>query len=226
MSASLDCLHAGDVNGDKAVIWLHGLGASGHDFEPIVPELNLPADHDIHFIFPHAPNQPVSLNGGMAMPSWYDIVALQADAPEDEAGIKRSEQAILKLIEAEQQRGVKSENIILAGFSQGGVMALYSGLRHRQQLGGIMALSCYLPLAAALIREANQGLLASHELSIFQAHGQQDPVVTYSMGETSRDHLQQLGYKPKWHSYAMQHSVCEEEIQDIGNWLKQRFGYS
>lgn len=223
MSEVLECLHAGDHNGDKAVIWLHGLGASGHDFEPIVPELNLPANHGIHFIFPHAPRQPVTLNAGMVMPSWYDIVALQADAPEDEVGIKASEQLILRLIEAEQQRGVNAENIILAGFSQGGVMALYTGLRHRQPLGGILALSCYLPLVTSLIAEAEQDLLAPRELPVFQAHGLHDPVVTYALGEDSKFYLQQMGYTPEWHSYPMQHSVCEEETGDIGNWLKQRF---
>ncbi len=223
MSETLDCIHAGDPNGDKAVIWLHGLGASGHDFEPIVPELNLPVEHGIHFIFPHAPSQPISLNAGVVMPAWYDIIALQADAPEDESGIKQSEQHILTLIEIERQRGVKAENIILAGFSQGGVMALYTGLRHQPQLGGIMALSCYLPLAASLVAEAKTGSLSPHSLPIFQAHGLHDPVVAYSMGEDSKFYLQQLGYQPQWHSYPMQHSVCEQEIEDIASWLKQRF---
>ncbi len=222
MSESLAYIDAGDHNGDKAVIWLHGLGASGDDFEPIVPQLELPTDHGIHFIFPHAPRQPVTLNAGMVMPSWYDIVALQADAPEDESGIRRSEQLILKLIEAEQQRGVKAENIILAGFSQGGVMALYTGLRHRQPLGGILALSCYLPLAASLIAEAEQDLLAPRGLPVFQAHGLHDPVVAYALGEDSKFYLQKMGYTSEWHQYPMQHSVCEEEIQDIGGWLKQR----
>ncbi len=222
MSALPDCVHAGDPNGERAVIWLHGLGASGHDFEPIVPELNLPPDHGIHFVFPHAPNQPVTVNAGVVMPAWYDIIALQADAPEDEAGIKQSEQRILTLIEAEQARGVKTENIILAGFSQGGVMALYTGLRFKSPLGGVMTLSCYLPLVASLMREAEQGDLAPRSLPIFQAHGLHDPVVAYSMGEDSKFYLQQLGYQPEWHSYPMQHSVCEEEIEDIGRWLKQR----
>jgi len=223
MSETLDCIHAGDPAGDKAVIWLHGLGASGHDFEPIVPELDLPQNHGIHFIFPHAPRQPVTLNGGMVMPAWYDIYALQADAPEDEAGIKRAEQLIQKLIEVELQRGVKAENIVLAGFSQGGVVALYTGLRFGEKLGGILALSCYLPLAASLMTEAEKGGLAPRSLPIFQAHGQHDPVVAYAMGEASKVYLQQLGYTPEWHSYPMQHSVCEEEIRDIANWLKQRF---
>ncbi len=222
MSALPDCVHAGDPTGERAVIWLHGLGASGHDFEPIVPELNLPPDHGIHFVFPHAPKQPVTINAGVVMPAWYDIIALQADAPEDEAGIKQSEQRILALIEAEQARGVKTENIILAGFSQGGVMALYTGLRFKSPLGGVMALSCYLPLVASLMREAEQGDLAPRSLPIFQAHGLHDPVVAYSMGEDSKFYLQQLGYQPEWHSYPMQHSVCEEEIEDIGRWLKQR----
>lgn len=222
MSETLDCIHAGDPAGDRAVIWLHGLGASGHDFEPIVPELDLPQNHGIHFIFPHAPRRPVTVNGGMVMPAWYDIYALQADAAEDETGIKHAEQLIQKLIEKELQRGVKAENIVLAGFSQGGVIALYTGLRFTEKLGGILALSCYLPLAASLRAEAGQGGLAPRSLPIFQAHGLQDPVVAYAMGENSMHYLQQLGYKPEWHSYPMQHSVCEEEIRDIANWLKQQ----
>lgn len=221
MSGTLDCIHAGDPTGDKTVIWLHGLGASGHDFEPIIAELDLPQNHAIHFIFPHAPCLPVTLNAGMVMPAWYDIVALQANAPEDEAGIKHAEQLICELIAAELQRGVKAENIILAGFSQGGVMALYTGLRFAHKLGGILALSCYLPLATLLIAEAEQGSLAPRNLPIFQAHGLHDPVVAYAMGEDSKAYLQQLGYKPEWHSYPMQHSVCEEEIWDIATWLKQ-----
>jgi len=224
MNEILDCIHAGDMAGDRAVIWLHGLGASGHDFEPVVPELDLPENHGIHFIFPHAPRQPVTLNGGMVMPAWYDIYALQAGAPEDEAGIKHAEQLIHHLIEAEQQRGVATENIVLAGFSQGGVMALYTGLRMKQKLGGIMALSCYLPLAASLAAEADGGTLASRDLPIFMAHGLHDPVVSYEMGEKAKSKLQAMGYQPEWHRYPMPHSVCEEEIRDIADWLKQCLG--
>ncbi|HEB54970.1 MAG TPA: carboxylesterase [Gammaproteobacteria bacterium] len=222
MSETLDCIHSGDPNADRAVIWLHGLGASGHDFEPIVPELRLPQNPGIHFIFPHAPHLPVTINAGMVMPAWYDIYSLEADAREDELGIKHSEQLIRTLIETELQRGVKAEHIILAGFSQGGVMALYTGLRFTPMLGGILALSCYLPLAASLMAEADQARLASCDLPIFQAHGLHDPVVPYSLGETSRNHLQQMGYHPEWHSYPMQHSLCEKEIRDIRDWLKQR----
>ncbi len=222
MSETLEYVHSGDPNADKTVIWLHGLGTSGHDFEPIVPELGLPKNHDIHFIFPHAPRQPVTINAGMIMPAWYDIYALEADAREDEVGIKRAEQLIRTLIEAELERGVKAENIILAGFSQGGVMALYTGLRFAPALGGILALSCYLPLAASLMTDAAQDKLAPRNLPIFQAHGLHDPVVAYSLGETSRDYLQQMGYQPEWHRYPMQHSLCEEEIRDISVWLKQR----
>ncbi len=223
MSETLDCIHSGDQDGDKSVIWLHGLGASGDDFEPIVAELGLPQDHGIHFIFPHAPRLPVTINTGMVMPAWYDIYSLQADAREDEIGIKHAEQLIQTLIKTELGRGVKTENIILAGFSQGGVMALYTGLRFAPMLGGILALSCYLPLAASLVAEAGQGTLAPRSLPVFQAHGQHDPVVAYSMGEDSRLYLQQMGYTPEWHSYSMQHSVCEEEIRNIGDWLKPRF---
>lgn len=224
MNEILGCIHAGDPAGNKTVIWLHGLGASGHDFEPIVPELDLPPEHGIHFIFPHAPRLPVTLNGGMVMPAWYDIYALQTGAPEDEAGIQHAEQLIRRLIETEQQRGVATENIVLAGFSQGGVMALYTGLRFTQKLGGIMALSCYLPLATSLLAEAKNGSLAPRNLPFFLAHGLHDPVVAYSMGENSKLRLQEMGYAPEWRSYPMQHSVCEEEIRDISVWLKQRPG--
>lgn len=222
MSEISGCLHSGNLEGDKAVIWLHGLGASGHDFEAIVPELALPQDHGIHFIFPHAPRLPVTINAGMVMPAWYDIYSLQADAREDETGIKHAELLIQTLIETELKRGVKAEDIILAGFSQGGVIALYTGLRFIPRLGGILALSCYLPLAVSLMAEVEQGKFASRSLPIFQAHGRYDPVVAYVLGEDSRFYLQQMGYKPEWHSYSMQHSICEDEIRDIGNWLKQR----
>ena len=222
MTDTLNCLHAGDRNGDKAVIWLHGLGASGHDFEPIVPELDLPPDHGIHFLFPHAPRQPVTINAGVVMPAWYDIIALAADAPEDANGIHRSEARIRQLIDGERQRGVPAENIVLAGFSQGGVMALYTGLRHRPRLGGIMALSCYLPLVAELVDTAET--LAERTLPVFQAHGLHDPVVPLALGEDARFYLQKLGYAPEWHTYPMQHSVCEAEIRDIGAWLKRCFG--
>lgn len=222
MNETLDCLHGGDPNGNKSVIWLHGLGASGHDFQPIVPELGLPQNHGIHFIFPHAPRLPVTINAGEVMPAWYDIYALQADARQDEAGLKRAERLIQALIEAERQRGVEAKNIVLAGFSQGGAMALYSGLRFAPTLGGILALSCYLPVAASLMAEADQGKLAPRNLPIFQAHGLYDPVVAYALGEQSRLYLQQMGFKPEWHSYPMQHSVGEKETRDIGVWLKQR----
>ena len=224
----LQYIEAGESGADKSIIWLHGLGADGNDFMPIVPELGL-ADCGIHFIFPHAPVRPVTINAGASMRAWYDIHGLYAGAAEDEKGIKDSEQLIIELIEQERNRGVSAENIILAGFSQGGAMALFTGLRYREKLGGILALSCYLPLASQFMEmnlddpdnQSMSDIQAARDIPLMLAHGVHDPVVPYSMGEDSLHYLQKLGYKPQWHRYPMQHSVCPEEINDIANWLKQ-----
>ncbi|MDH5571282.1 MAG: alpha/beta hydrolase [Gammaproteobacteria bacterium] len=218
---NLQYVEAGDVDGDKSIIWLHGLGADGYDFEPIVPELRLD-DKGIHFIFPHAPVRPVTINAGASMRAWYDIYAINAGAPEDKKGIEDSRQRIVELIEQEKNRGVKAENIIIAGFSQGGAMALHTGLHYPEKLGGILALSCYLPLMSELMA-MNAEKLVVRDIPIMLVHGIHDPVVPYSMGEDSRYYLQKLGYTPQWHSYPMQHSVCPEEIDDISEWLKQVF---
>src|SRR5512139_876605 len=197
-----------------SIIWLHGLGADGEDFVPVAEEIRLPVA--MRYLFPHAPKQPVTINGGFIMRAWYDIVAPDIDAQQDEAGIRASQHEVEKLIEQEKARGVAEENIFLAGFSQGGAIALHTGLRHPARLGGILALSTYLPLADTLNQEVSPS--AKHT-PIFFAHGRSDPVVPYSLGKMSADRLQQLGYRVDWHEYGMPHSVCMEEIQDIERWL-------
>ena len=202
-----------------SVIWLHGLGADGNDFAPIVPELRLP-QRDIRFVFPNAPQIPVTINGGMVMPAWYDIsdVAIRR---EDETGVRASQAAIEALIAREISRGSPAGNIVLAGFSQGGAIALQTALRHPERLAGVMALSTYLPLADLLADEA-AGI--NRDVPVFMAHGSSDPVITLSRAEQSRDHLKSLGYRIDWHTYAMAHAVCPQEIADIGTWLNRVLG--
>lgn len=197
-----------------SVIWLHGLGADGHDFVPIVTELNLPETAGIRFVFPHAPQRPVTLNNGYIMRAWYDIYPDFGD--EDEVGIRVTQQQINDLIEQEIKRGIPAEKIILAGFSQGGAMALYCGLRYVHKLGGILALSTYLPLATQLVQEAN---MANQTIPIFMAHGRFDEIIYLNWAEQSLAFLQQHGYTVDFHVYAMAHQVCNEELQDIRNWL-------
>ena len=202
-----------------SIIWLHGLGADGNDFAPIVPELNLRGAPAIRFIFPHAPLRPVTINNGQVMRAWYDISFddLAGNARRaDERGVRESQAQIGQLIDRERERGITDSNIVLAGFSQGGAIALHTGLRHPHPLAGIMALSTYLPLAGSLAQEATP---ANANISIFMAHGTQDPVVPYAMGKAAHAHLQQAGYPVQWHEYPMPHSVCHEEIRDIGTWL-------
>ena len=214
----LPCVELGPEQAEHSIIWLHGLGANGHDFEPIVPELQLPASAKIRFIFPHAPQQPVTINSGVVMPAWHDIVSPDFAQQEDEAGIRQSQQHIDILIQRETARGIATENIIIAGFSQGGAIALQTGLRYPQRLAGVMALSSYLPLAQSLHREASE---ANRNLPIFMAHGNHDPIVPLTLGEDSRHYLEQYGYEPEWKTYNMEHSVCQDEIDDISRWLKQ-----
>ena len=216
----LPCVELGPRQADYSIIWLHGLGANGHDFEPIVPELQLPQDANIRFVFPHAPSRPVTINAGMVMPAWYDILAPAFDLAEDDAGIRQSQQQLERLIGREVERGVRTEHIVLAGFSQGGAIALHTGLRYSHRLAGIMALSCYLPLAASLQAEASRH---NREVPVFMAHGTHDPIVPLRLAENSRQQLEQLGYQIEWHSYEMEHSVCAEEIRDIGRWLRKVF---
>ena len=207
---------------DAAVIWLHGLGADGSDFLPIVDELALPAELAIRFIFPHAPHRAITCNGGYVMRGWYDIYSLDSLDREDLEGLEESRAIVEQLIHQQVDRGIAAERIILMGFSQGGAVVLHTGLRHDRRLAGIGALSTYLPLRSAL-HNADSG----HELSaanartpIFMAHGNHDPVVLYQYGKDSCATLKALGYDVQWHSYPMEHSVCLEEIHDIGAWLR------
>lgn len=198
-----------------SIIWLHGLGADGHDFVPMVDELKLPAA--VRYIFPHAPKIPVTLNGGFVMRAWYDIRGMDIASQQDEAGIRASQHAIEALIAAEIARGIPAQQIFLAGFSQGGAIALHTALRLDTPLAGVLALSTYLPLAELAASETRQ-----HTTPIFMAHGRNDPVVPYALGIRSRERLSGLGCTVQWHEYAMQHSVCEAELRDIEAWLQQQ----
>jgi len=197
-----------------AVLWLHGLGADGHDFEPIVPELGLSVP--VRFVFPHAPVRPVTINGGMAMRAWYDILGFDRRAREDAAGIRASAAAVTELVDREIERGMSSDRIVLAGFSQGGAIALHTALREPRPLGGVLALSTYLPLAATLASERSA---VNARLPLFMAHGTDDGVLPLQLAETARGALEALGYAVEWHAYPMAHSVCMEEIGAIGAWL-------
>ncbi|OZI62490.1 alpha/beta hydrolase [Bordetella genomosp. 11] len=201
-----------------AVIWLHGLGADGNDFAPIVPELRLPAAPAVRFVFPHAPVQPVTINGGMHMRSWYDILVMDLVRREDAAGIRRSEAAVRALIARENARGIPTSRIVLAGFSQGCAVTLHTGLRLPEKLAGMMGLSGYLPLLDAASAERHG---ANADTPIFLAHGEYDPVVNIARATASRDMLTSLGHDVRWHTYPMQHSVCAEEIADIRDFLME-----
>lgn len=208
------------VNPTLTVIWLHGLGADGHDFVPIIPELGLPTDAAVRFIFPHAPAIPVTINGGYVMPAWYDILSLDGDQRKvDVAGICASREAIRQLIATENARGVPCSRIVLAGFSQGGAIAWLTGLTHVEPLAGILALSTYLPTPELLRDELNPACLASPMLA---AHGRHDDVVALSMGRTAVSVVESLGGQVVWQDYAMAHAVCLDEIRDIGDWLRAR----
>jgi phospholipase/carboxylesterase len=200
-----------------SVIWLHGLGADGHDFEPIVPELGLPATLPTRFVFPNAPMMAVTINGGYVMPAWYDVTSQNLGEMEDERGIRASQQALEKLIQQEEARGIPSNRIILAGFSQGGAIALFTALRFPRPLGGVLALSTYLPLPQKLANEAHASNAA---LPVFMGHGQMDGVITLAQGAAAHDFLVSRGIPVKWREYAMAHSVCPEEIRDIGGWIR------
>jgi len=200
---------------DAAVIWLHGLGADGRDFEPIVPELRLPQSLSLRFVFPHAPIRPVTLNQGMRMRAWYDILQL-GGGREDDPGIRASQKSLEDLIAREGSRGIAPGRVVLAGFSQGGAIALQTALRYGERLAGTLALSTYLPLAPTLAAERNP---ANRDVPIFMAHGSQDPMIPLDRARASRDALAALGYAVEWREYPMQHSVCLEEIADIAAWL-------
>jgi len=202
-----------------SVIWLHGLGADGNDFAPIVPELVSPQWPALRFVFPHAPVRPVTINGGMPMRAWYDILGMDLMSRQDATGMRASIDAVEALIARENERGVPSERIVLAGFSQGGAIALSAGLRHAQRLAGIVALSTYLPLADTLASERSA---ANAQAPIFWGHGTMDPVVILQRGLDSRAALEALGYAVDWHTYPMPHSVCAEEIADLRRWFDAR----
>lgn len=200
-----------------AVIWMHGLGADGNDFVPIVRELDLSGCPAIRFIFPHAETMPVTINNGYVMRAWYDILGMDLVRREDEAGLRKSQQQIEQLIAHENERGIPASRIILAGFSQGCAMTLQTGLRYPEKLAGLICLSGYLPLPTMIKDERS---VANLHTPIFMAHGRGDPVVQINRAEASRDLLQELGHPVEWHEYLMPHSVCEEEIDDIGAWLR------
>jgi phospholipase/carboxylesterase len=204
-----------------SVVLFHGLGADGHDFESIVAELRLPDSLATRFVFPHAPVRPVTLNGGHRMRAWYDLYGLDRGAREDGAGIRESAEVAHRLIRREGERGIAADRVVLAGFSQGGAVALYAGLRHPERLAGILALSTYLPLAATLDAEAHP---ANAAVSIFMAHGRVDPVVALGLGEQSKDALLARGLPVDWRTYPIPHSVSSEEIADIRAWLLEVLG--
>ena len=200
-----------------SIIWLHGLGADGHDFAPVVPQLNLRGP--VRFIFPHAPVRRVTINGGMPMRAWYDIVSLDRAGPEDESGIRESAASVSSLIDMERNRGVPCARILLAGFSQGGAIALHLALRYPEALGGVLALSSYLPLPQTL---AAEGSAANAAIPAFLAHGSEDDTVPETLGQYSRSILEQRGCLVDWHSYPMGHTVCPEELSDLSLWLHGR----
>ena len=201
-----------------SIIWLHGLGADGHDFEPLVPELLEKDTPALRFVFPHAPVRPVTINNGFAMRAWYDIIGIDRRSAEDFAGIHASAEAIGALIRQENARGVATNHIALAGFSQGGAMALHIATRFPEKLAGVIALSCYLPLARQFATERTAANLAT---PMFLAHGTQDPVVPFTLGDETRKILEGTGYRPEWHAYPMPHALCAEEVVDLRNFLRK-----
>lgn len=203
---------------DCAIIWLHGLGANGHDFEPMVEQLNLPVSIRARFIFPHAPVQAVSLNNDMHMPAWYDIYGLDMHSKEDSEGIKRIKSEINALIDQQVNLGISPQRIVLAGFSQGGALTLYTGLHYPHRLAGLLAMSCYLPLHQEL---HEYSAYTDHSLPIFLAHGVYDEIVPLAFAQLARELLEQQGFEIFWKEYPCAHTVCLEEIADIRSWLLQ-----
>ncbi len=201
------------------VIWLHGLGASGHDFEPVVPELGFAREQAVRFIFPHAPDLPVTINGGMVMPAWYDILAMDIDRKVDTPQLKASADAVTRLIEQELEKGIPSENILVGGFSQGGAVAYELALSYPQKLGGLFVLSTYFATADS-IRLAD----VNRDIPVFVGHGSYDPVVPESLGEAARGKLEELGFEPEYHRYPMEHSLCLEEVRDLDRFFTRCLG--
>ena len=202
-----------------SVIWLHGLGADGHDFEPIVPELHLPAELPLRFVFPHAPVRPVTINGGMHMRAWYDIVTLDAEGRADAKGVHESTALLEGLIAREKKRGIDAEKIVIAGFSMGGAIAINTALHTKESLAGLMALSTYLPLPSEVADSAGE-----RALPVFMAHGTFDPMLPMQWGQASAEKLKETGFTVEWRDYPMAHAVCPEEIRDIRAWLLKTYG--
>ena len=202
-----------------SVIWLHGLGADGHDFEPIVPELHLPVELPLRFVFPHAPVRPVTINGGMSMRAWYDIVSLDAEGRADAKGVHESTALLEGLIAREKDRGIDADKIVIAGFSMGGAIAINTALHSKERLAGLMALSTYLPLPSEVAESAG-----GRDMPVFMAHGSFDPMLPMQWGQASAEKLQDTGFTVEWHDYPMAHAVCPEEIRDIRTWLLKTYG--
>ncbi len=217
----LECIELAPADGPPAavVIWLHGLGADGHDFEPLARELGLPGA--VRYIFPHAPRRPVTVNAGHVMRAWYDVLSLDLPQREDVTGIRESAAAIARLVDRERERGLAGERIVLGGFSQGGALALYAGLRYPVALGGIVSLSAYLPLAPALAQEASA---ANAGVPVFMGHGEDDEVVSVRHGARTRDLLEDLSHPVEWRCYPIPHSVSAPELGDLRRWLGERLG--
>lgn len=210
------------VTGDNpigSIIWLHGLGADGHDFEPIVPELRLPHSLSLRFVFPHAPVRPVTINGGMAMRAWYDILSFDSEGRADRDGLLQSSDILEGLIDREVDRGISPDKIVIAGFSQGGAVAIHTALHSEHNIAGLMALSTYMALP-----DDTKDAVSRRDLPIFMAHGTFDPVLRLEWGQASRDKLTEAGYTVEWHSYPMAHAVCPQEIADISAWLSKIYG--
>ncbi len=201
-----------------SVIWLHGLGADGHDFEPIVPELRLPADLPLRFVFPHAPARPVTINGGMVMRAWYDIKSMDVEGRADADGVRESTAILEALVTRETERGIAEDRIVIAGFSMGGAIAVNTALTTSRKLAGLMALSTYLPIPAELEQSSSY-----RDLPVFMGHGTFDPMVQYPWGKATAEHLAKAGFTIEWHEYPMMHAVCPEEIRDIREWLLKVF---
>jgi len=204
-------------NPTAAVIWLHGLGADGHDFEPVVPQLLWPEGPPMRFVFPHAPVRPVTINGGMAMRAWYDIVSLTSGRDHDQKGIAESVNQSAALVRRERDRGIAADRIVLAGFSQGGAIAIQLAIRYPEKLAGLIALSSYMLLDHRLENDRNE---ANEKLPVFAGHGTSDPMVPCRLGEMAAERLRSMGHPVEWHSYPMQHAVCPQEIADISAWLR------
>ena len=218
MTALLETLEIETAPSPRAaVIWMHGLGADGHDFAGIEREVT-PPGAAVRYVYPHAPMMPVTINNGYVMRAWYDVFGVAGERREDEAGVRASQERIERLIAREKARGIPARAIVLAGFSQGGAMALHTGLRHPERLAGVMALSCFLPVARAVATEAST---ANRDVSLFMAHGIADDLIPVARARAARDTLLGLGYEVEWHEYPMAHSLCPQEIEDIAAWLQR-----